>query len=177
VGNGTSKPKSNDVPEHSRVNNYGKPVHLPALFEQNRECSTASTGRDLKVPPPSLRDHHVLHANSRIDPSAMVRNGVSQSSINAATVHLTITVRAWGLGMQDAFRTAIEKLKRINVIDSAKALVGWLKQSPRKVIYTVCVLFPLLCTGAALPTLSLVGFGSEGIRAGTYIYIPMQKNT
>jgi hypothetical protein len=89
----------------------------------------------------------------------MVRNGVSQSSINTATAHLTISIRAWGLGIQDAFRTAIEMLKRINVIDFAKALVGWLKQNPRNVMYIARVLFPLLCTGAALPTLSLVGFG------------------
>lgn len=139
-------------------------TEYPALPARNRP--TISTGSNLNTPPPNLRDRRVASASHHIDPSAVIRNGASLSKLDAATIHLTIAVRAWHLGIQDAFNTAIEALKNFNAINLAKALAKWVRQNTKTVSVIACVLVPLMCAGLALPILGTIGFGSGGIVAG-----------
>jgi hypothetical protein len=90
------------------------------------------------------------------------------STLDAATIHITVAIRAWRLDIQHTFSNTIEALKKFNAIDLAKALAQWVCQNPKTVSAIACVVVPLMCAGLALPILLAIGFGPAGIVAGMH---------
>jgi len=81
----------------------------------------------------------------------------------AATMHLTIAMRAAKAKTQDALDIAIATLKKMDVVAVAKAIHDWIKAHPWETAAIVIPLVLLACTPAFL---GLVGFTASGIAAG-----------
>jgi hypothetical protein len=64
---------------------------------------------------------------------------------------------------RDAVLDAVEKVKKLGWIGTAKAIRDWIKLHPWKIALIVVPLVALVCTAIAL---SAAGFGSAGIVAG-----------
>lgn len=93
-----------------------------------------------------------------------LRNAVVPSdSLWAATMHLTIAMRAAKAKTQDALDIAIATLKKMDVVAVAKAILDWIKAHPWETAAIVIPLVLLACTPAFL---GLVGFTAGGIAAG-----------
>jgi hypothetical protein len=98
-----------------------------------------------------------------IDP---VRNVANLSgALDAATVHLTIAIRAASMQVHDALEVAIEVLRKMDLPTVAKAMINWVKAHPWETAAIVIPLILLTCTPAIL---GAVGFTAGGIAAGTY---------
>ncbi|KAF1935245.1 hypothetical protein EJ02DRAFT_460555 [Clathrospora elynae] len=79
-------------------------------------------------------------------------------------LHLAKAIRAFGKKAKRAFDSAIEALRKICIIDVAKAAVRWMKTYPWEPAAILVPLILLACTPAFL---GLAGFTAGGIAAGS----------
>jgi hypothetical protein len=87
-------------------------------------------------------------------PAMDVRNVAKHlSALDAATVHLTIAIRAASMKVSDALGFAIDALKQIDVAVVARAILDWIKSHPWE-------------TAAIVVPLGLAGFTASGVLAG-----------
>jgi hypothetical protein len=84
-------------------------------------------------------------------------------AIGAATVHLTIAIRAPSMKVTDALEIAINALKQIDVDAVARAILEWIEVHPWETAAIVIPLILLACTSAFL---GLAGFTASGVLAG-----------
>ncbi|KAH7077480.1 hypothetical protein BKA63DRAFT_466624 [Paraphoma chrysanthemicola] len=112
----------------------------------------------------SAHDTAINPARLEVHTVRSLRNSpVSSNAIEAATMHLTIAVRAMASNAEDAVNLAIAALKNIDARAVARAGVAWIMAHPWETATIVIPMILLYCTPLALVG---VGFTAGGIAAG-----------
>ncbi|KAF1828095.1 hypothetical protein BDW02DRAFT_652255 [Decorospora gaudefroyi] len=149
--------------------------HDENTVDVDKEEITEVEEVDANTSPSASEDNGPKHERKDISTTSMttadmveaLRNAKHSSTppkIAVAGVHLRNAILAFGRTARQAFDKAIEALRRIGVIDVAKAASQWIKAHPWETAAIVVPLTLLACTPAFL---SLVGFTASGIAAGS----------
>ncbi|KAL5420064.1 hypothetical protein PMIN03_000272 [Paraphaeosphaeria minitans] len=128
----------------------------------NAQLVRARFGRfvsSTQLPIPKL-----AHRLSAIAAIAAVRNVPAVPTTDAALIHLTAAIRAAQLQTEDAFCTAIECLKDLDLATVMRAATEWIKAHPWE---TAAIVIPLVLLACTPGFLAAAGFTAGGIAAGS----------
>jgi hypothetical protein len=98
------------------------------------------------------------------------------STMDIATVHFTIAIRAAQMKAEDALKLAVEALKKLDATAIIEAALMWMKTHPWE---TAAIIIPLVLMAVMPAALGLAGFTAGGIAAGSFTYsdLPSRRVT